>query len=269
MPVILPFSVLLGSLSALTYIVSRRFRIIKKTFSLQRELEDHQKKLERVKKKESLQKEKALLELKRSAEMKHKALRNLGAINELMKKVDHDLTTGQDEEALKTLIQVISLDENHRKGNELMARIYLKTGRHKKAELIYKRLIELFPFDAEYYSCLAHSFFQRHQFKMATQFYEKALQLDKSNATRSINLGHVYATRKDYGTALEYYVRAHRMDVRNIELMFLIVEVCLQNSDPISAREYLHRILDYEPYNQQAKTLLGEVLRTLKQEEAA
>ncbi|MGE3279370.1 MAG: tetratricopeptide repeat protein, partial [Candidatus Altimarinota bacterium] len=169
MPVILPFSVLVGSLSTLMYIISRRFRIVKKTFHLQKELEDHQKKMERVKKKESLQKEKALQDLKRTAEMKHKALRNLGAINELMKKVDHDLTTGQDEEALKTLIQVISLDENHRKGNELLARLYLKTGRHKKAELIYNKLIELYPFDAEYYSCLAHSFYQLHQFKMATQ----------------------------------------------------------------------------------------------------
>ena len=65
--------------------------------------------------------------------------------------------------------------------------------------------------------------------------------------------------------ALEYYTKAHRLDVRNIQLMFLIIEMCLQNSDPITAREYLHRILDYEPYNQQAKTLLGEVLRTLKE----
>jgi tetratricopeptide (TPR) repeat protein len=267
MPVLLPFSVLLGSFGALVYILARRFKIVKKTFHLQRELEDHQKKMERLEKKESLMKEKAIQELRRASEIKHKALRNLGAINDLMKKADNDITIGDDEEALRTLIQVISLDENHRKGNELLARLYLKTGRHKKAELIYKRLIDLYPFDAEYYSCLAHSFFQRHQFKMATGYYEKALQLDKNNGVRYINLGHVFATRKDYGTALEYYTKAHRMDVRNIELMFLIIETCLQNSDPITAREFLHRILDYEPYNQQAKTLLGEVLRTLKQEE--
>src|SRR5690606_7886941 len=186
-----------------------------------------------------------------------------------MKKVDHDLVSEDEEEALKTLIQIISLDENHRKANELLARLYLKSGRNKKAELIYKQLIDLYPFDPEYYSCLAHSFFQRHQFKMATEYYEKSLQLDKNNPTRYINLGHVFSTRKDFVTSLEYYMKAHRMDVRNIELMFLITELCLQNSDPITAREYLHRILDYEPYNQQAKTLLGEVLRTLKQEEIA
>jgi tetratricopeptide (TPR) repeat protein len=269
MPVILPFSVLLGSFGALVYIISRRLKIVQKTFNLQKELEDHQKKIERVQKKENLMKEKALQDLKRTAEIKHKALRNLGAINELMKKVDHDLTTNNDEEALKTLIQVISLDENHRKGNELLARLYLKTARHKKAELIYKKLIDLYPFDPENYSCLAHCFFQRHQFKMATVFYEKAWQLDKNNPIRLINLGHVFSTRKEYSLALEYYSKAHRMDVRNIELMFLIIETCLQNSDPITAREYLHRILDYEPYNQQAKSLLGEVLRTLKQEEIA
>ena len=265
MPVILPFSVLIGSITSLIIVISRRFKIINKTFSLQRELEDHQKKLERVQKKEKISKEKAIQELKRGAEMKHTALRNLGAINELMKKVDQDLTAGQEEEALKTLIQVTSLDENHRKGNELLAKLYLKSEQHKKAELLYKKLIDLYPFDPENYSQLGQSFFQRHQFKTAEKYYERALSLDKNNPLRYVQLGHVHATRKDFAQALEYYSRAHRLDVRNVELMFLIIEMCLQNSDPITAREYLHRILDYEPYNQQAKTLLGEVLRTLKE----
>lgn len=265
MPVLLPFSVLLGSLGGLVYIISRRLKMIRKTLMLQKDLEEQQKKMERLEKKEKIDKEKAVVEIRRAAEMKHKALRNLGAINELMKKVDHDLTAGQDEEATKTLIQVTSLDENHRKGNELLARLYLKAGQHKKAELIYKKLIDLFPFDPEYYSQLGQCFLQRHQFKVATKYFEKALSLDKNNSLRYLHLGHVFQTRKEYPLALEYYTKAHRLDVRNIQLMFLIIEMCLQNSDPITAREYLHRILDYEPYNQQAKTLLGEVLRTLKE----
>lgn len=265
MPVILPFSVLLGSLAGLVYLIGRRFKMMKKTFSLQKELEDHQKKIERLQKREKITKEKTLQELRRSAELKHKALRNLGAINELMKKVDFDLTAGHEEEALKTLIQVTSLDENNRKANELLAKIYLKSEQHKKAELIYKRLIDLYPFDPEYYAQLGQSYFQRHQFKTAERYYEQALSLDKNNPTRYIYLGHVHATRKDFPMALEYYTKAHRLDVRNIELMFMIIEMCLQNSDPITAREYLHRVLDYEPYNQQAKTLLGEVLRNLKE----
>lgn len=265
MPVLLAVSVLLGSLGTLVYLLRRRFSIIRKTVELQKELEADQKKLDRIQKKEKIQKEKAIDGLKRASEMKHKALRNLGLINELMKKVDHEVTSGNDEEGMKTLIQVISLDENHRKGNELLAKLYLKHGYQKKAELIYKHLIVLYPFDPEYYSQLAHCFFQRHQFKAAERYYQKALSLDKNNPFRYINIGNVYATRKDYAGALEYYNKAHRLDVRNIELMFLMTEMCLQNSDPISAREYLHRILDYEPYNQQAKTLLGDVLRTLKE----
>ena len=152
MPVLLPFSALLGSLGGMIYIISRRLKMIRKTITLQKDLEEQQRKMERMQKKEKIDKEKAVVEIKRAAEMKHKALRNLGAINELMKKVDHDLTAGQDEEASRTLIQVISLDENHRKGNELLARLYLKSGQHKKAELIYKKLIDLFPFDPEAYN---------------------------------------------------------------------------------------------------------------------
>ncbi|NCS72253.1 MAG: hypothetical protein GW775_03220, partial [Candidatus Magasanikbacteria bacterium] len=78
------------------------------------------------------QRQKAVKELERLSEVKHKALRNLGAINELMKKADHDIMGGNIEEAQKTLIQVISLDENHRKANELLARLYLQIEQYKK-----------------------------------------------------------------------------------------------------------------------------------------
>ena len=265
MPVIIPVSVLLGSMLALVFVIARRFRVVKKTLLLQNELEESQKKLELAQQKKNRLKENAIKELKRASEMKHKALRNLGAINELMKKADQDLMSENYEEAQKTLIQVLSLDENNRKANELIARLYLNSNQDKKAELIYKKLIDLYPFAPNYYSNLGHSFYQRRQFKIAARYYERAVNLDRNNPHRYTDLGNIYATKKDFPQALEYYSKAHRLNVRDINLMFLIVDICLQNTDPITAREYLHKILDYEPYNQQAKTLLGEVLRSLKE----
>lgn len=241
-------------------------RMIKKTYSLQAELEAEQKQIDRAEKKEKVRKDKVVKEMKIAQEQKHQALRNLGVINDLLKKVDHDLSTQQDEEALKTLIQIIALDDHHRKGNELLGRLYLKLQEYKKAELILRKLIELYPFDPEYHSDLARSFWERSQFKAATEAYEKALSLDRHNPVRFQRLGQVYGARKEYRISLEYFIKAHRLDIRNIELMFQIVEMCLQNSDPITAREFLHKILDYEPYNQQAKTLLGEVLHNLQAE---
>lgn len=267
MPVLLPFSVFFGSLGTLIVLITRRFRIIRKTYELQEELEASQKQIDRAEKKEKFEKEKALKEIRIAQEQKHQALRNIGLMSELMKKAELELERNQDEEAMKTLIQVLALDENHRKANELLAKLYLRSTQEKKAELIYRKLIDLYPFDPEFYASLGHSYFQRHQFKAATKAYEKALSIDKNNPQRYLHLGNVYATKKEFKIALEHYVKAHRLDVRNIELMFLIIEVCLQNSDPISAREYLHKILDYEPYNQQAKTLLGEVLRMLNTEQ--
>jgi tetratricopeptide (TPR) repeat protein len=266
MPVILPVTVLFSSFGALVFIISRRMHLFKATLKIQKDLESHQRKLKRAKKKEKNERVKAVKELERASALKHKALRNLGAINDLMKKVDQDIMAGNDDEALKTLIQIISLDENHRKANELMAKLYLRTEKFKKAELIYKKLIDHHPFDPEYYANLGESFYQRRQFKASTRYYEEALNLDKNNPQRYISLGNVYLTKKDYSGALEFYLKAHRLNVRDVELMFLIVETCLNNTNPITAREYLHKILDYEPYNQQAKSLLGEVLRDLKEE---
>jgi tetratricopeptide (TPR) repeat protein len=266
MPVILPVTVLFSSFGALVFIVSRRMHLFRTTLRIQKDLESHQRKLNRAKKKEKNERVKAVKELERASALKHKALRNLGAINDLMKKADQDIIAGNDEEALKTLIQIISLDGNHRKANELLAKLYLRMEKFKKAELIYKKLVEQHPFDPEYYASLGESFYQRRQFKASTRYYEEALNLDKNNPQRYISLGNVHLTKKDYSGALEYYLKAHRLNVRDVELMFLIVETCLNNIDPITAREYLHKILDYEPYNQQAKSLLGEVLRDLKEE---
>lgn len=266
MPVILPVTVLFSSFGALVFIISRRMHLFRATLRIQKELESHQRKLKRAQKKEKHQRVKAVKELERASELKHKALRNLGAINDLLKKADQDIMAGDDDDALKTLIQVISLDENHRKGNELLAKLYLRAEKFKKAELIYKKLIEQHPFNPDYYANLGESFFQRRQFKASTRYYEEALNLDKNNPQRYISLGNLFLTKKDYSSALAYYLKAHKLNVRDVELMFLIVETCLNNTDPITAREYLHKILDYEPYNQQAKSLLGEVLRDLKEE---
>ena len=265
MPVLFYVVVEFTSISLLGWIFQRRMRIVKKTQQLQEQLEEQQRKLERAQKKEKREHEKALKELQRYSEVKQQALRNLGLTADLMKKAVHEIEIEDDEAAQKTLIQVISLDENHRKANEMLAEIYLSQGQHKKAELIYKKLIDLYPFDPNYPSQMARTFFERRQFKSASQFYEKALQMDKGNPIRYISLGNLYTTKKHYREALDYYEKAHRLSVRDINLMFVIVETFLLNSDPISAREYLHKILDYEPYNQQAKSMLTDVLRNLKE----
>lgn len=263
MPILLPLTVLFGSFGAIVFIISRRLSIVNQILQTQKELEAHSKKMVMAKRKKKHLKQKALKELEMVSEQKHQALRNLGLINELLKKVDHDLTAEKPDEALQTLVQILSLDSNHRKANELMAELSLRSGQHKKAEILYKKLVGLYPFDPQYYGALGQSYFQRHQFSTAVKYFEKALEIDKNNPLRYIDLGHVAATRREFSTALSYYLRAHRLNLRDVALMFRIVEMCLQNSDPITAREYLHKILDYEPYNQQAKTLLGEVLRTL------
>lgn len=268
MPVLFYIVLEFSSLSLLGWVFMRRMRIVKKTKEMQKELEDQQKKVDRVMKKEKRERERALMELQRSSEVKQQALRNLGASGELMKKALQEIGIQDFESAQKTLIQVISLDEHHRKANELLAEIYLQQEQYKKAEIIYKKLIGLYAFDPNYPSQLAKTYFQQRQYKTATEHYEKALQMDKGNPQRSLNLGHVYLARKQYGPALEYYEKAHRLSVRDIELMFLIVDTFLHNSNPISAREYLQKILDYEPYNQRAKTMLSDVLRMLKEEPA-
>ncbi|MDF2379150.1 MAG: tetratricopeptide repeat protein [Candidatus Gracilibacteria bacterium] len=266
MPVLFYVGVLIGSSTLLSSVWVRRFRIVRQTLLMQNDLEKQQKKIERAQKKEKRAHEKALKELKRTSEVKQQALRNLGATSDLMKKALQELESTDDEMAQKTLIQVISLDENHRKGNELLAELYLRVSQPKRAELIYKKLINLYPFDPNYPSQLARCYFNRRQFKAAAQHFEKALEMDKGNPARYISLGELYIVKKDYSHALLYFEKAHRLSVRDIELMFTIVDTCLNNTDPITAREYLHKILDYEPYNQQAKTMLGDVLRTLKEE---
>ncbi len=265
MPVLFPVSALLGSLGAFVLIVGRRFRIIQQTQHFQKELESHQKKVERAKRKQKTQKKKALSELKRLSDQKQTALRNLGSINELMKKADQDVVQGRDDEALKTLIQVLSLDDHHRMGNELLAGVYMRSENYKKAEILYKKLVELYPLAADYHALLGSTYLERRQFKAATTHYQQALQLDKNNYKRFVDLGQISHLRRDYHDALEMFEKAHRLQVRDIDLMFMIVDTCLQNSDPITAREYLHKILDYEPYNQEAKNLLSQVLKDLQQ----
>ncbi|MDP3975444.1 MAG: hypothetical protein Q8P95_00850 [bacterium] len=266
MPVLLYLAVFLAALATLAFMLARRTHMLRETRKLQEELKKQRQKAERAQKRERRQLARVEKELKRAETMKHQSLRHLGAVSELMKKVDHDLANGNQQEALKALIEVTSLDENHQRANELMAQIYLDTQQSKKAEIIYKKLIGLYPFDAKYYGALAQSFLDRHQFKVAQDYFEEALKLDKNNARRYMDLGMLHAMRHEYRISMDYYLKAHHLNLRDVPLMFTIVQNCLSNSDPITAREFLHKILDYEPYNEEAKNLLAGVLRELKEE---
>jgi tetratricopeptide (TPR) repeat protein len=257
----------LASLMAILGITVRRGHLNYRSGKIQNELKVAQRKQERELSK--IKSSKSRMEAAvRVRETEKKVSRdNVVKITELMRKVEHLMESDQQEEALKILIQVTALDRDHRNANEKLASLYLKRNQNQKAELIYHTLIETFPQDSVYYSNLGHTYFNRRKFKKAIPLYERALELDKGNPMRYINLGHVYVTKKDYAEAIEYYKKANRLNTRDTELMFLIVEVALESSNPILAREYLLKILDYEPYNQRAKELLSEVLDLLKEGE--
>jgi len=264
--IILQPALILGSTIGIIAISTRRRGINARTNAIQKQVAKEQRKKEREQSQKRLTKRRALQNALSEEDQKRVTRENLVKVNELLKKVDHLLQNKEEEEALKVLIQVTALDKTHKKANEILASLYLKHDQNEKAELILNTLIEDHPHDPMYRSNLAHSFYNRRKFKAAIPHYEAALERDKANPVRYINIGHVYATKREFTPALEYYKKANRLSVRDVDLMFTIVETCLQNSDPITAREFLHKILDYEPYNNRAKETLSEVLDMLKEE---
>lgn len=255
-----------GSALGILGITVRRFLINARVVTIQQQVAQEQRKEEREKSRMRFFRNRKKVEASQD-ELEKKVLRqNMVRVNELMAKVEQLLEAKEEEEALKMLIQITALDRDHRKAQELLANLYLKHDQPQKAELIYQTLIEQYPHDPLYHSNLGHSYYNRRQFKSALELYEKALELDKASPIRYINLGHVYVAKRELATAVEYYKKASRLSVRDIDLMFTVVETCLNNQDPITAREYLHKVLDYEPYNTRAKEMLAQVLDLLKRD---
>ena len=251
------------ALVLLVIIVVRRGYINISLKRLQVRFDKERRRKKRLRNSQELSKRKHAKEnIRRSSAIKN-TRKNLAHINSFLKKTDLCISKGDLEEAIKLLISVLAIDEKHHKANETLADLYMAQKQYGKSEMLYHKLIDTYPNNPVYHTNLGHCSFNQKEFKKALSAYENAIRLDQHKPLRYANLARALLALDKIPEAIQSLEVAHKLDKKNTQYLFLLANSHLSFQDPIKAREYAHEILELEPYNNEAKELLGDILELL------
>jgi tetratricopeptide (TPR) repeat protein len=178
---------------------------------------------------------------------------DLNRYKEEIRKADMAIAKKQWRDAKRYLIQAISLGKEELPVSLKLAKVYLESGDIRKAETLFRRLIEIEPRNPEVYENLAKILTKKKNYKEAIQAYVRAVEIDQSDDKKFIALGKLYYLLMRYSLAGECFRRAAELKPREVEYMFLLADACQLDEDFENALFSYEKILTIEPYNERAK----------------
>lgn len=94
-------------------------------------------------------------------------------------------------------------------------KVYYRNKDYGKAELSFRKAVEVTPADAEAWLGLAASYDQLRRFDLADKAYARALALDGKNSTILNNAGYSQLLRGNTEKARQYLLKAYEIDPGN------------------------------------------------------
>jgi glycosyltransferase involved in cell wall biosynthesis/tetratricopeptide (TPR) repeat protein len=186
------------------------------------------------------------------------------------------------DEAREDYRKVLALDPNHGEARTCLGKLdALKARRISPAELHAKarlaceegdkpsairflsQLITQNHGDAVAHNDLGVLYFETGRKDLAQFHYETAAELAPENALFQKNLGDFYYVEQgQIEKALRKYVQALTLNPEDVETLLITGQLCLSIDRPEDARVFLNRVLEIEPWNDQAGTLLDQLSQT-------
>ncbi|MBU0705990.1 tetratricopeptide repeat protein [Patescibacteria group bacterium] len=185
-----------------------------------------------------------------------------------MRRADMAIARSQFAEAKKYLIQAMAMTDDEFPVGLKLARIYLESGDLKRAETMYRKLLEENTENHEIYENLGRILLKRKAYKEAIQAYVRAVELDDKDDQKFLALGKLYHLMMRYSVAAECFKRAAELKPREVNYLFLLADSCAEDDDYENALFTYERILTIEPYNERAKMSSQDVRLKIKEQES-
>jgi tetratricopeptide (TPR) repeat protein len=184
---------------------------------------------------------------------------------EEMRKADLAIAKKQWKDAKQSLIQAISLSKDELLVSLKLARVYMKSGDHRKAETLYRRLLEMDPENPDIYENLGKILTSKKRYKEAIRAYARAVEFDEKDDRKLVALGKLYQLLMRYSLAGECFRRSAELKPREVEYLFLLADACKSDEDYDNALFSYEKILTIEPYNDRAKNSSHDVRLKIKE----
>ena len=161
-------------------------------------------------------------------------------------------------EAVKTLVQALTIDSDFMDAQKELGKLYLDQKMWGKASAIYKYLVEKTGTAVDY-SHLGLAFYNAGELDEAAEAYQKAISLDPRRTQRYVSLGQVYKDLGKWQLALIAFNKALEKDRKNVDYLFLAADTCMELEDFEGARGFLERVLEVAPQSKMAPKMLKEI----------
>lgn len=193
---------------------------------------------------------------------------DLARYKEEMRRAEMAIARKQFSDAKKYLIQAMSMADDDYQAAMKLANVYLESGDVKRAETLYRKLLEEDSENSEIYESLGKILLKRKAYKEAIQAYVRAVELDNKDDQKFLALGKLYHLMMRYSVAAECFKRAAELKPRDVNYLFLLADSCSADDDYENALFTYERILTIEPYNERAKSSSQDVRLKIKEQEA-
>jgi tetratricopeptide (TPR) repeat protein len=207
------------------------------------------------------------LQLKRAAEQKSREekSRRLREGKKAFKQAEMHFSKGDYGLAEKHLLNVLSFDNDHLNANLKLGLLYLHQENLPRAEFFFQKLLDLKE-SPIYYSNLALTLYQQSRLEESAKLYERAIELDNKKPGRFVSLAHVYHELGEMDKALEHFEVASRLDPRNLDYLWNLLEYYEKFTRHQDMERIVKRILELDPYNDQAKGKLALLIEEMGDE---
>jgi tetratricopeptide (TPR) repeat protein len=148
--------------------------------------------------------------------------------------------------------------------HDWLGHVYLRTGKHDKAELAFKTAIALAPKEAAYHISLGSLKLKQGRYEEGRTAYEEALALSPNHPLALYNLGVAYAMEGRTDKAIEAFHRAERAGPPGYPLLNSLGQAYEIKGDLRRSADYLRRSLAMNPRQPERQAELRRIESRLR-----
>ncbi len=135
------------------------------------------------------------------------------------------------DDAIKSFETAIHIDSTRAESYQNMAFAYIKKNDIKKAEELYKKVLELKKTDPKIYFTLGSVYYNEKQYQQAIGMFEKAIELDPNNKDAFSYLALAYDMTGDSQKAFAMYQKAIKNNPKDDDLKFNLGRLYFQKEN--------------------------------------
>lgn len=185
---------------------------------------------------------------------------NKKLVEKLCEKAAVKSAVGNEDEAIKLLVQALAIDQLNIEAQHMLAMLYMGKKMYTSASALFESLSQITQ-DPVHHSHLGLALYQQSDFENAKRAYQKAISLDDSRPQRFVSLCQVYRSLGQPRHAIVALSKAMALEPNNIDFLFLLSELELESKNVDGAINAIRRILEIDGDNKDAKAQLKVLSR--------